>query len=78
MANEIPVSWGIRDDDVVVFVDPDDSSGLAETLEHAVGPAAVAVLQMLHDLQIEVHVHLKSDMCIVMKSKGLLRNSQVC
>jgi hypothetical protein len=46
----------------VIFVDADDGAGLSETLEHAVGPASVAVLQMLDDLQIQVNVHLKSEM----------------
>ena len=53
-----PVSGRVRDDDVVVFVDADDGSGLSEALEHPVGPATVAVLQMLDDLQIQIHVHL--------------------
>ena len=42
----------------MVFVDADDGSGLAEALEHPVGPATVAVLQMLDNLKIQIHVHL--------------------
>ena len=53
-----PVSAGVGDDDVVVLVDADDGAGRAETLEHAVRPAAVAVLQRLHDVQVQVDVHL--------------------
>ena len=42
----------------MVFVDANDGSGLSEALEHPVGPATVAVLQMLDDLKIQIHVHL--------------------
>lgn len=42
----------------MVLVDADDGAGLAEALVHAVRPPAVAVLQVLDNLQLEVHVHL--------------------
>ena len=54
-----PIAGRIGDNDVMIFVDSDDSPGLPEAHEHPVGPASVAVLQMLQDLQIEVNVHLE-------------------
>ena len=56
------VAGGVGDDDVVVFVDADHGSRLAETFVHAVGPAAVAVLQVLDDLHLEVDVHVVADL----------------
>ena len=43
------VAARIRYDNVVVFVDADHAARGTETLEHAVGPSAVAMLQRLHD-----------------------------
>lgn len=43
----------------MVLIDAADRAGGAETFEHAVRPAAVAVLQRLHYLQVQVYIHLK-------------------
>lgn len=57
-----PVAAGILDDDVVVLVDAAHRARGGERLEHAVRPAAVAVLQGLDDLQVQVDVHQVSDL----------------
>ena len=56
------VAARVRHHDVVVLVDAHHRARRAQTLEHAVRPAAVPVLQRLHDLQVKVDVHLVSDL----------------
>ena len=43
----------------MVFVDSHNGAGGAETLEHTVRPATMAMLQRLHDLQFQIDVDLE-------------------
>lgn len=57
-----PVAAGILDDNVVVLVDAAHGSRGGQRLEHAIRPAAVAMLQRLDDLQVQVDVDQVSDL----------------
>ena len=46
----------------MIFVNPDHGSRLSEALVHAVCPSAVSMLEMLNNLQLQVHVHLISNL----------------
>ena len=58
----VPVPGGVLHRDVGVLVDAAHSAGGGEGLEHAVGPAPVAVLQGLDDLQVQVDVDQVPDL----------------
>lgn len=57
-----PISTGILDHNVVVFVDPADGTGGGERLKHAICPASMTVLQGLHNLQVQVDVYQVSNL----------------
>lgn len=57
-----PMAAAVRHHDVVVLIDAHDLPGPAQTLEHPIRPSAMSVLQRLHDLQVEIHVHLVPDL----------------
>ncbi len=67
-----PVSRRIRDYDISVLVYPYHCPCLSEALVHPVRPPSVAVLKVLHDLEVEVNAHLVADLLFPEKNKNRL------
>ena len=54
------ISRGIRNNNVMVFINADNSSSLSQTLVHSIRPSPVTMLQMLNYFQLKVNIHLIS------------------